>query len=36
VRPDGYVAWASDDEPADGGVISAGVPDSIDSYSFRA
>ncbi|MFD7180849.1 FAD-dependent monooxygenase [Streptomyces sp. NPDC059904] len=36
VRPDGYVAWASDDEPADGGVISARIPDSIDSYSFRA
>ncbi|MFE5028127.1 FAD-dependent monooxygenase [Streptomyces sp. NPDC056656] len=36
VRPDGYVAWASDDEPANGGVISAGIPDSIDSYSFRA
>ncbi|WP_405781568.1 FAD-dependent monooxygenase [Streptomyces sp. NBC_01378] len=36
VRPDGYVAWASDEEPTDGGVISAGIPDSIDSYSFRA
>ncbi|MER7202026.1 FAD-dependent oxidoreductase [Streptomyces sp. CB01635] len=36
VRPDGYVAWASDGEPADGGAISAGMPDSIDSYSFRA
>ncbi|MFI9779027.1 FAD-dependent monooxygenase [Streptomyces sp. NPDC051956] len=36
VRPDGYVAWASDGEPADGDVISAGIPDSIDSYSFRA
>ncbi|MFE7153775.1 FAD-dependent monooxygenase [Streptomyces sp. NPDC057636] len=36
VRPDGYVAWASDEEPADGGLISAGIPDSIDSYSFRA
>jgi hypothetical protein len=36
VRPDGYAAWASDDGPVDGGVISAGVPDSIDSYSFRA
>ncbi|MFD0026788.1 FAD-dependent monooxygenase [Streptomyces sp. NPDC127172] len=35
VRPDGYVAWASDEEPTDGGVISAGIPDSIDSYSFR-
>lgn len=36
VRPDGYVAWASDEEPTDGGVISAGIPDSIDSYAFRA
>jgi 2-polyprenyl-6-methoxyphenol hydroxylase-like FAD-dependent oxidoreductase len=36
VRPDGYAAWASDDGPADGGVISAGVPDNIDSYSFRS
>ncbi|WP_432179308.1 FAD-dependent monooxygenase [Streptomyces sp. NBC_00063] len=36
VRPDGYVAWASDDEPADGGVVSARIPDSIDSYAFRA
>ena len=40
VRPDGYVAWASDDEPANGGangeVVSAGIPDSIDSYSFKA
>ncbi|MFH8733179.1 FAD-dependent monooxygenase [Streptomyces sp. NPDC017964] len=36
VRPDGYVAWASDGEPADGGAISASMPDSIDSYSFRA
>ncbi|MFD3473957.1 FAD-dependent monooxygenase [Streptomyces sp. NPDC058695] len=36
VRPDGYAAWASDGEPADGGTISAGMPDSIDSYSFRA
>ncbi|MFE2732956.1 FAD-dependent monooxygenase [Streptomyces sp. NPDC059349] len=36
VRPDGYVAWASDEEPTDGGVISAGIPDSIGSYAFRA
>ncbi|MFA3836771.1 FAD-dependent monooxygenase [Streptomyces aureus] len=36
VRPDGYVAWASDEEPTDGGVISAGIPDSLDSYAFRA
>jgi 2-polyprenyl-6-methoxyphenol hydroxylase-like FAD-dependent oxidoreductase len=36
VRPDGYVAWASDGEPVDGGTISAGIPDSIDSYVFRA